>query len=127
MQLPALNADLETFAGLNAQVLDISVDSISSHLAWQEQEIGTIDFPMCSDFYPHAEVSEKYGILRDAPPVPGISERAAFIVDKNGKIAYAQLYPLDQTPDQSELLTALRNLERRPSAATGYLGLGEID
>jgi len=35
-------------------------------------------------------------------------------VDKNGKIAYAKLYPLDQTPDQSELLTALRKLEGRP-------------
>lgn len=113
MQLPALNADLETFAGLNAQVLDISVDSISSHLAWQQQEIGTIDFPMCSDFYPHAEVTAKYGILRAAPPVPGISERAAFIVDKNGKIAYAKTYPLDQTPDHSELLTELTKLEGR--------------
>jgi alkyl hydroperoxide reductase subunit AhpC len=113
MQLPALNSHLESFAGLNAQVLDISIDSISSHMAWQEREIGTIDFPMCSDFYPHAEVSEKYGILRDATPVPGISERAVFIVDKNGKITFARLYPLDQTPDQSELLVALRKLERR--------------
>ena|SRR5258706_1815111 len=113
MQLPALNSELETFAGLNAQVLDISVDSISSHLAWQSQEIGTIDFPMCSDFYPHAEVTGKYGILRDAPPVPGISERAAFVVDKNGKIAYAKLYPLDQTPDHSEILTTLKKLEGR--------------
>jgi alkyl hydroperoxide reductase subunit AhpC len=114
LQLPALNSDLETFAGLNAQVLDISVDSIASHLAWQKQEIGTIDFPMCSDFYPHAEVSEKYGILRDAPPVPGISERAAFIVDKAGRIAFAMLYKLDQTPDQAELLAALQEIEGRP-------------
>ncbi len=113
MQLPALNSDLETFTGLNAQVLDISVDSISSHLAWQKQEIGTIDFPMGSDFYPHAEVTQEYGILRDAPPVPGISERAAFIVDKTGKIAYAKLYPLDQTPDHGELLVALRKMEER--------------
>jgi|SRR5450432_1177979 len=113
MQLPALNSDLETFAGLNAQVLDISVDSISSHLAWQKQEIGTIDFPMCSDFYPHAEATERYGILRDAPPVPGISERAAFIVDENGKIAYAKVYPLDQTPDPSEILAALKKLAGR--------------
>ena len=111
MQLPALSSDLETFAGLNAQVLDISVDSVASHVAWQEKEIGTIAFPMCSDFYPHAEVSAKYGILREAPPVPGISERAAFIVDKNGKIAFAKLYPLDQTPDQAELLAALRRME----------------
>jgi alkyl hydroperoxide reductase subunit AhpC len=111
--LPALNSALETFAGLNAQVLDISVDSVTSHIAWQNKEIGSIRFPMCSDFYPHAEVSAKYGILRDAPPVPGISERAAFIVDENGKIAFAKLYPLDQTPDLEELLTALRNMGKR--------------
>jgi alkyl hydroperoxide reductase subunit AhpC len=109
--LPALDSALETFAGLNAQVLDISVDSVGSHIAWQKKEIGMMRFPMCSDFYPHAEVSSKYGILRDAPPVPGISERAAFIVDKNGKIAFAKLYPLDQTPDKEELLVALRKLE----------------
>jgi alkyl hydroperoxide reductase subunit AhpC len=111
MQLPALNADLATYAGLNAQVLDISVDSVRSHLAWQEHEIGTIDFPMCSDFYPHAAVSEAFGILREAPPVPGISERAAFLVDREGKIAWAKVYLLDQTPDAGELLAALRRLE----------------
>jgi len=111
--LPALNSELETFAGLNAQVLDISVDSVCSHIAWQKQEIGMIDFPMCSDFYPHAEVTEKYGILRDAPPVPGISERAAFIVDRSGKIAFAKLYPLDHTPDKDELLAALRRIEKQ--------------
>ena len=109
--MPALNAELEAFAGLNAQVLDISVDSVESHLAWQREEIGTIDFPMCSDFYPHAGVTSKFGILREAPPVPGICERAAFIVDRDGKIAFAKLYPLDQTPDVEELLAALRALE----------------
>lgn len=109
--MPTLNSALETFVGLNVQVLDISVDSVASHIAWQKKEIGTIHFPMCSDFYPHAEVSTKYGILRDAPPVPGISERAAFIVDKNGKIAFAKLYPLDQTPDLEELLRALRDMD----------------
>jgi len=89
------------------------VDSVESHLAWQKQEIGTIDFPMCADFYPHAAVTAKYGILREAPPVPGISERAAFIVDKSGRIAFAKLYPLDQTPDKDELLAELRKLEGR--------------
>jgi alkyl hydroperoxide reductase subunit AhpC len=109
--LPALNADLATFAGLNAQVLDISVDSVSSHIAWQEKEIGRIDFPLCADFYPHAEVTMQYGILRDAPPVAGISERAAFIVDTDGKIAFARIYPLDALPDQGELLAELRKLQ----------------
>ena len=108
--MPALNADLAKFAGLNAQVLDISVDSVSSHIAWQKKEIGMMQFPLCADFYPHAEVTAKYGVLRDAPPVAGISERAAFIVDTTGKIAFAKIYPLDSLPDKEELLAELRKL-----------------
>ena len=110
--MPALNADLAKFAGLNAQVLDISVDSVSSHIAWQKKEIGMMQFPLCADFYPHAEVSAKYGVLRDAPPVAGISERAAFVVDTNGKIAFAKIYPLDSLPDKEELLAELRKLDK---------------
>ena len=110
--MPALNANLATFAGLNAQVLDISVDSVSSHIAWQKKEIGMMEFPLCADFYPHAGVSTQYGILREAPPVPGISERAAFIVDTNGKLAFAKIYPLEALPDKEELLAALRKLQR---------------
>ena len=108
--MPALNADLATFAGLNAQVLDISVDSVSSHIAWQKKEIGMMEFPLCADFYPHAGATSKYGILRVVPPVPGISERAAFIVDPDGKIAFAKIYPLGALPDKEELLAELRKL-----------------
>jgi len=108
--VPALNSDLEKFAALDAQVLDISIDSIASHIAWQKKDIGMMDLPICADFYPHAAVAEKFGILRNAPPVPGISERAAFIVDKSGKIAFAKVYPLDEQPRNEELLEALRKL-----------------
>jgi peroxiredoxin len=55
-------------------------------------------------------VTRKFGILREGPPVAGISERAAFIVDKAGKIAFAKVYPIDQLPDIEELLQALRGL-----------------
>lgn len=106
--MPAYNADLEKFAGFDAQVVGISVDSIPSHIAWQKNEIGPIEIPMAADFYPHAAVTQQFGILRDAPPVPGISERAAFIVDKTGKIAWAKVYPLDQMPDFKELLNEVR-------------------
>ena len=108
--MPALDSDREKFAALNAQVLDISVDSIYSHKAWQKFDIGAISLPMCSDFYPHGAVTQAFGILREGPPLAGISERAAFIVDKNGKIAFAKVYPLDQTLKNEELLEALRKL-----------------
>lgn len=108
--MPAFDSDREKFAALDAQVLDISIDSVVSHIAWQKKEIGMMHLPLCADFYPHGEVTRAFGILREGPPIPGISERAVFIVDKSGTIAFAKLYPLDQTPNNEELLAALRKM-----------------
>ncbi len=108
--MPALDSYREKFAALHAQVLDISVDSITSHIAWQKKDIGTIAIPMCADFYPHGEVTQAFGILREGAPVPGICERAAFIVDKQGEIVFARVYPLDQMPDIEELLREVAKL-----------------
>lgn len=110
MQVPELDARKKEFAALNAHVVDISVDSIPSHTAWRQKDIGPVQVPLCADFYPHAEVTQKFGILRDGPPIAGISERAAFIVDKSGKIAFAKVYAIDQLPDIEEILRALRAL-----------------
>jgi alkyl hydroperoxide reductase subunit AhpC len=108
--VPAFDSDLEKFAALDAQVLDISVDSIVSKIAWQKKEIGTMHMPMCADFYPHGKVTEQFGVLREGPPLPGICERAVFIVDKSGKIVFAKVYPLDHTPNNEELLQVLRKI-----------------
>ena len=108
--MPELDARRKEFAALNAQVLDISVDSIPSHIAWRQKDIGPVEVPLGSDVDPHGEVTRKFGILREGPPVAGISERAAFIVDKAGKIAFAKVYPIDQLPNIEELLKALRGL-----------------
>ena len=105
--MPELDARRKEFEVLDAQVLDISVDSIPSHIAWQKKEIGMMRVPLCADFYPHADVTQAFGILREGAPVPGISERAAFIVDKAGKIAFARIYPIDQLPNVEELLQAV--------------------
>ncbi len=110
MQVPEFDARSKEFAAMNAQVLDISVDSIVSHIAWRQREVGPVRIPLCSDFYPHGEVTKKFDILREGAPVPGISERAAFVVDKAGKIAFTRIYPIDQLPNVEELLQALREL-----------------
>jgi alkyl hydroperoxide reductase subunit AhpC len=110
VQVPEFDARSKEFAALNAQVLDISVDSISSHIAWRQREVGPVKIPLCADFYPHGEVTRKFDILREGAPVPGISERAAFIVGKSGMIEFARIYPIDQLPNVDELLQALRNL-----------------
>jgi alkyl hydroperoxide reductase subunit AhpC len=114
-QVPKLDSMREKFAEAEGQLVDISVDSLESHVAWQQKEIGMMHFPLCSDFYPHAEVTGKFGILRQELPVPGISERAAFIVDKQGVIRFAKVYPIDQMPDLPGLLAELRKISGQES------------
>ena len=108
--MPAYNADLEKFAGFDAQVVGVSVDSIPSHVAWQKKDIGPLRYPLCSDFYPHGETARKFGVLREGDPIPGINERAVFIVAKDGALAFAKVYPLDQQPDNEECFEVLRKL-----------------
>ena len=108
--MPAYNADLEKFAGFDAQVLGVSVDSIPSHIAWQQKSIGLLGFPLASDFFPHGQTAKDYGILREGDPIPGINERAVFVVDKEGKIAFAKVYELGEQPDNEDALEVLRKL-----------------
>src|SRR4051812_24939758 len=109
--MPAYNADLEKFAGLNAQVLGIGVDSVFSHIAWQKKDIGILDYPLCSDFFPHGGVAEKFGVLRTGDPIPGIAARAVFVVDKEGKIVFAKVYPIGTQPPNEEVFEVLRTLQ----------------
>jgi alkyl hydroperoxide reductase subunit AhpC len=108
--MPAYNADLEKFAGFDAQVMGMSVDSVPSHIAWQKRDIGMLQYPLASDFYPHGATAEKFGVLRSGPPIPGINERAVFIVDKQGKIVFAKVYDLGEQPDNEDCFDVLRKL-----------------
>jgi peroxiredoxin len=103
-------AELKDFAILDAEVVGISVDSIMSHTAW-EKVIGPLTYPLASDFYPHGEVAQKYGVFRDKEPFPGVSERAIFVIDKAGKIAFSKVYPMSELPPNSEVVEVLKKLQ----------------
>jgi alkyl hydroperoxide reductase subunit AhpC len=114
--MPAYNVDLARFAGYDAQVVGMSVDSVYCHLAWVKREIGLLDFPLGSDFYPHGDVARKFGILREGPPVPGMNERAIFIVNKEGRIAWAKQYEIGEQPPNEELFAALEQVSQAEKA-----------
>jgi peroxiredoxin len=105
-QMVAYQVEREKFLASEAEVVGISVDSIMNTTAW-EREIGPFDYSLCSDFWPHGEVGRKYGVLRERGVFAGASERAIFILGKDGKIEFSKIYPLDQVPDLSETLAAL--------------------
>jgi peroxiredoxin len=115
--MPAYQADLPQFAALDAQVVGISPDSPYCHIAWQRHQIDWLDYPLLSDFWPHGEVAAKYGVRRENPvPLPGISERAVFVVDKQGTIAFARVYELSAQPPNEELFEVLRRLNSQSAA-----------
>ncbi|EGL82633.1 alkyl hydroperoxide reductase/ Thiol specific antioxidant/ Mal allergen [Caldalkalibacillus thermarum TA2.A1] len=110
--MPSYEDDLPRFEEHDTQVLGISVDSVFSHKAWAKS-LGGITYPLLADFYPHGEVSKKYGVFRDNPDEPayGASERALFIIDKQGIIRFIDVHPIDEQPDNEELFEVLRKLE----------------
>ncbi len=108
-QMVLYQVERERFVERQAEVLAISVDSIMSTTSW-EREIGPFDFLMASDFWPHGEVSRRFGVLQETGHLEGASERAIFVIDKAGKIRFARIYPVDQLPDIEETIGALREI-----------------
>lgn len=108
-QMVRYQAERERFTACGAEVVGISVDSIMNATAW-ERAIGPFDYPLCSDFWPHGEASAKYGVLRQQPPNAGTSERAVFLVDRTGRIAFGKVYQPGEMPPLEETLEALRKL-----------------
>ena len=80
---------LADFQKLGAQVFAISTDQSPSQKAFAAQ-CGVSGFPILSDF--RHQVVRQYGIYRESGGAA--NERATFIVDKNGKIAYKHVEPV---------------------------------
>ena len=104
--MPSYEADKQRFAGYDAQVLGISVDSVPSHAAWAKS-LGGISYDLLADFHPKGEVAKAYDTWREQS---GFSDRALFIVDKAGKIAYIDRHELLDVPNNEELFEVLRKM-----------------
>ncbi len=69
--------------------------------------LGGVPFPLLSDFWPHGAVGKAYGIFNEER---GMDKRAAYVVDAQGVIRYAKVYPQGTIPTSEELLAELRKL-----------------
>jgi len=90
-----ITAGLNSYAGLNADVVGISVDTPFSQEAWAQKE--KIGITLVSDL--NKEVTRKYDVL--FPMLAGVGDtaaRAAFLIDKNGEVQYSE-----QTPSPKDL------------------------
>jgi len=90
-----LTAGLNAFAGLNAEVIGVSVDSPFAQEAWAQKE--KIGIPLASDL--NKQTARDFGVLLDdLIGLGSVSARAAFVIDKQGVVQYSE-----QTPTPKEL------------------------
>lgn len=69
--------------------------------------MGGINFPLLSDFWPHGAVAKAYGVLREDG---GMSERAVFIIDKDGVVRYIDVHDIGEEPDIEQIFEVLGKL-----------------
>ena len=101
---------LPEFEKGGASLVGISVNSRWSHLAFARDR--NLEFPLLADFEPKGEVARAYGAYRAED---GTSERALFVIDAAGVIAWSYVSPVGVNPGADGILDALESLEKEPT------------
>ena len=108
-EMCSVSGGIADYAGLNAAVYAISVDSPFAQEAWAQKE--NITVTLLSDL--DKTVTKNYDVV--FPRLAGVgdtSARAAFVIDKQGKIAYAEQTPTPKDlPDFEAVKAALAKLK----------------
>ena len=116
-QMAQYNELLGEFERFNAALLGISVDGVWCHAAFAHDR--EIRFPLLSDFEPKGEVARAYGVYRASD---GIAERALFVIDADGVVAWSYVSPIALNPGAEGILSALESLARAPADRAGGTG-----
>ena len=90
-----ITAGMNSYSGLNADVIGVSVDSPFAQEAWAQKE--KIGVTLVSDL--NKETIKKYDVV--FPMLAGVGDtaaRAAFVIDKSGTVQYSE-----QTPTPKDL------------------------
>ncbi len=106
-QMALYNEILSEFRKYGAELLGISVDGVWCHEAFAKDR--HLHFPLLADFEPKGEVAKGYQAYR---PEDGVCERALFVIDKNGVIAWSYCSPVAVNPGADGILEALENLPK---------------
>jgi peroxiredoxin len=106
-QMALYNEILPDFQKYRAELIGISVDGVWCHAAFAKDR--NLHFPLAADFEPKGQVSRAYGVYRSED---GVCERALFVIDKNGAIAWSYCSPIAVNPGAEGILQALENLPK---------------
>lgn len=109
-ELCSIRDNYSIYNNLNTVVYGISVDSLFSLAKFKSEQ--NLNFDLLSDF--NKTASTDYNCLyKDFVfGMKGVSKRAAFIVDKNGKIQYSEILEnAGELPDFNAIKNCLNSLK----------------
>jgi peroxiredoxin len=104
-QMALYNQLLQEFRDRRAELVGISVDGAWCHQAFAKHS--NLHFPLLADFEPKGEAARLYGAYRTRE---GVAERALFVIDENGLIAWSYCSPIAVNPGADGILDALDRL-----------------
>jgi peroxiredoxin len=110
-QLAVYNELLSEFRRHHAELVGISVDGVWCHEAYAQAR--HLHFPLLADFHPKGQVARSYGAYREDD---GVCERALFVIDQNGVIAWSYRSPIAVNPGADGILEALEGLTDRSAS-----------
>jgi peroxiredoxin (alkyl hydroperoxide reductase subunit C) len=104
-ELGDLADNYDKIKGLGAEAISVSTDTAFVHKAWKDNSptIAKIEFPMLAD--PARRVCRAYGTLIEDE---GLSTRATFIIDPDGKIKAFEFHDNGIGRSTAELLRKLQ-------------------
>jgi len=106
-QMALYNEILPEFQKYGAALLGISVDGVWCHAAFAKSR--NLHFPLMADFEAKGAVARAYAAYREKE---GTSERALFVIDKDGVIAWSYRSPIAVNPGADGILQALEELAK---------------
>jgi peroxiredoxin len=106
-QMALYNEVLPEFNRFKAELLGISVDGVWCHAAFSRDR--KLHFPLLADFEPKGAIASHYGAYRAED---GTSERALFVIDKDGVIRWSYCSPIAVNPGADGILEALEQLPK---------------
>jgi len=102
-EIRGFNEKYDEFKELNAEVIGASTDSLHSHLAWINDGLGKLKFPLVADYT--KDLSNKYNVL---VPKEGFALRGTFIIDPEGVL---RSYVVNDAPVGRSVDETLRTLQ----------------
>jgi peroxiredoxin len=109
-ELCSVRDNIAAYNDTNAQVLGISVDSLFVLDKFKQEQ--NLNFPLLSDF--NKEAAKAFDVLYEVFPafeMQGVSKRAAFVVDKEGVVKYAEICATPgDLPDFAAIQSTLQSI-----------------